>query len=73
MKYTWLLICCFFFSFNVYGQACCSGGVPIASNIGLTTGQPKSLQLLLTYDYNNLLDLMNESERLDDRTRERAT
>lgn len=63
------------FSFNqhTYGQACCSGGVPIASNIGLTTGQPKSLQLLLTYDYNNLLDLMSGSELLGDRTRERAT
>lgn len=74
MKHLYLSL--FFFLFSVhalYGQACCSGGVPIASNIGLTTGQPKSLQLLLTYDYNNLLDLMNGSDLLNDKTRERAT
>ena len=51
---------------NIYGQACCSGGVPVTSNLGLSGNQAGSLQFLLTYDYNVLKDLMDGRTRLND-------
>ncbi len=60
-------------SLNVYSQACCSGGVPLGGSLGLGTAESKSLQLLLTYDYNLLNDLMDISELLKDNTRSRTT
>lgn len=59
--------------FNLWSQACCSGGVPIGGTLGLGTAENKSLQFLATYDYNAIHDLMNVSERLKDDTRKRNT
>lgn len=56
-----------------YSQACCSGGVPLGGSLGLGTAESKSLQLLLTYDYNVLNDLMDGPELLKDNTRSRTT
>ncbi|TVQ09100.1 MAG: hypothetical protein EA361_15825 [Bacteroidetes bacterium] len=57
----------------VFPQACCSGGVPLGGSLGLGTAENKSLQFLLTYDYNLLNDLMDGSKLLKDGTRSRTT
>lgn len=57
----------------LFSQACCSGGVPLGGSLGLGTAEKKSLQFLLTYDYNLLNDLMDGSEFLIDDTRSRTT
>lgn len=54
-------------------QACCSGGVPISSNLGLASKEIGTLQLQMTYDYNTLRDLLAGSELLLDRSRVRNT
>jgi hypothetical protein len=54
-------------------QTCCSGGVPLGGSLGLGAAENKSLQFLVTYDYNALNTLMDVSERLDDQTRTRTT
>jgi len=58
---------------QVFPQACCSGGVPLGGSLGLGTADHKSLQFLLTYDYNLLNDLMDVSVILPDDTRQRTT
>lgn len=57
----------------VYGQTCCSGGVPLSANIGLPVSEVNSLQLALNYDVNRLQTLKVGSEKLDDKRRERLT
>jgi hypothetical protein len=54
-------------------QTCCSGGVPLGGSLGLGAAEGKSLQILVTYDYNALNTLMDVSERLDDQARSRTT
>lgn len=54
-------------------QGCCSGGTPLAANLGLAGGQSRSLQFLLRYDLNLLRHLGTGSERLDDDSRRRRT
>jgi hypothetical protein len=54
-------------------QTCCSGGVPLGGSLGLGAADSKSLQVLLTYDYNAINDLVSFSEELDDDTRSRTT
>ncbi|MCI5055250.1 MAG: transporter [Flavobacteriales bacterium] len=55
----------------LFGQACCSGGVPIASNLGSSISAKQQLQALFTYDYNRLDDLVQQSNLLDDQSRDR--
>ncbi len=59
--------------FGSAAQTCCSGGVPLGGSLGLGAADKKSLQILLTYDYNAINDLVSFSERLDDDTRSRTT
>jgi len=54
-------------------QTCCSGGVPLGGSLGLGAAESKSLQLLVTYDYNTMNKLVSFSEKLDDNTRSRTT
>jgi len=54
-------------------QTCCSGGVPLGGSLGLGAAEGKSLQVLVTYDYNAINDLVSFSEKLDDDTRSRTT
>ena len=69
-----LLFCLFALaSSSLFSQACCSGGVPISSNLGLGAKDRGTLQLQLTYDYNTLRDLLAGSEKLDDQSRTRNT
>ena len=51
---------------SLFSQACCSGGVPISSNLGLGASTAGTFQFQLTYDHNTLKDLLASSERLDD-------
>ncbi|MEM7656399.1 MAG: hypothetical protein AAF399_09745 [Bacteroidota bacterium] len=57
----------------LFGQACCSGGVPASGNLGLGSQGKGVFQLQATYDYNQLLDLLDGSQKLEDRTRTRTT
>jgi len=54
-------------------QTCCSGGVPVSSNLGLSQEDKGTLQLSLTADFNILKSLFAASERLDDDLRTRST
>jgi hypothetical protein len=57
----------------VNAQACCSGGVPLGGSLGLGAADSKSLQVLVTYDYNAMNDLVSFTENLNDDTRSRTT
>ena len=67
------IIACNLLSSQLSGQACCSGGTPLAGNIGLRPLQAKSIFIDLTYDYNTQRSLLTGSEVLDDDRRERNT
>jgi hypothetical protein len=58
---------------NANSQTCCSGGIPLSNNIGLTMYEKGTTQLSLNYDYNNLNTLNNGTEVLDDNSRLRIT
>ncbi len=58
---------------NLFAQTCCSGGVPIAANIGLPSGEKGNIQFSLNYDLNTLVTLKEGTNTLDDRIRERHT
>ncbi len=55
------------------GQTCCSGGVPLSGNVGLTPGNKGDIQFRLSYDLNVLRRLKFGSEILDDNSRTRTT
>ena len=55
------------------GQACCSGGTPVAGNLGLGSGEKGSIQFQLTYDFNTLQTLMEGRRILVDDSRTRNT
>lgn len=42
---------------------CCSGGVPISSNLGLSSRGSGALQFQVTYDYNALRDWFDNTDR----------
>lgn len=58
---------------DLMGQTCCSGGVPISSNLGLPHADQGTFQLGISYDLNTLKTLKFGTEVLDDRTRRRQT
>ncbi|MGB5668088.1 MAG: hypothetical protein WBM53_14705 [Maribacter sp.] len=58
---------------HAFSQTCCSGGVPLSSNLGLPN-EGKGIWLLgINYDYNNLNTLNAGSEKLNDDSRLRIT
>ncbi|MDX1666139.1 MAG: transporter [Saprospiraceae bacterium] len=57
----------------VDAQTCCSGGVPVASNLGLPPSQEKNLQISVSYDLNVLNTLKTGTEIIDDNSRDRKT
>ena len=65
-----LLFCSYSITFS---QACCSGGVPISGNLGLSSKQEGTIQIQLSYDWNHLQSLLSGSERLNDQSRIRNT
>ncbi len=62
-------------SSSYYGvaQSCCSGGVPLSNNIGLSPQQLGTWQLNTSYDLNTLSTLKSGTEVLDDDSRQRQT
>ena len=60
-------------AFALQGQTCCSGGIPLSNNIGLEFSNEHSAVIGMSYDFNNLNTLKNESETLDDDSRLRTT
>lgn len=60
-------------NFSSFGQTCCSGGVPVSSNLGLPASESQVLQFNLSYDLNVLKTLKSGADKLDDRSRDRKT
>ena len=58
---------------RVGAQTCCSGGVPVSSNLGMPSSDAGAIQLSLNYDNNSLNTLKTGRETLDDRNRNRTT
>ena len=54
-------------------QTCCSGGVPVASNLGMPASEAGTLQTSIGYDVNVLETLKSGNTRLDDDSRSRKT
>ena len=65
----------FLLSFSVGAQTCCSGGVPISSNLGLPPSEKQTFQVSLTYDLNVLRTLQSGWQVLEQVTQssERVT
>lgn len=62
-----------FFGLHLIAQTCCSGGVPLSNNLGLSNNGKGSFQIGITYDYNNLNTLNAGSTQLEDNSRQRIT
>ncbi len=74
MMFRFLIICISLISINLsQSQTCCSGGIPLSNNIGLEFSEDHSLILGVSYDFNNLNTLKNDTETLDDDSRLRTT
>ena len=56
-----------------YSQTCCSGGIPISSNIGFTNEDAGIFHLAIASDFNNLNSLFVGSDKLDNNNRRRNT
>lgn len=63
------------FSINhmLWGQACCSGGVPVSSNLGLPVSGANVLQFSMSYDFNALNTLKTGTITQKSQERERTT
>ena len=59
--------------FSSYSQTCCSGGVPLSNNIGLPILDKGTFQFGVTYDYNRLNTLKEETRKLASNLRLRET
>lgn len=73
MKKLFLGIGCFLLRMSVYAQTCCSGGVPLSSNIGFSSSDQGAIQLAFAFEQNNLNTLYSESTVLEINNRERLT
>lgn len=58
---------------QITAQTCCSGGVPLSSNLGLPNEGKGIIILGVNYDYNNLNSLNAGRDELDDDSRQRIT
>jgi hypothetical protein len=61
------------YSVSLTAQTCCSGGVPLASNLGLPSGKKGDFQVGLSYDLNRLRRLYTGAEAFDATSRTRNT
>jgi hypothetical protein len=58
---------------TILAQACCSAGIPLLSSLELPATPAGSWQLALTFENNTLKDVVSNSEKLNDDTRQRLT
>ncbi len=72
LKYVTVIISLLCVSQFTWGQ-CCSGGVPMGSNIDLPASEAGVWQWMISYDLNVLRTLKDADKILDDDTRERLT
>lgn len=61
------------YSSQLYGQACCTGGTPLSSNLGIESYSANNLVIDFSYDYNLIDKLYAGSSKLNDDQRERIT
>ena len=61
------------FPVSLLAQACCTGGTPMLSNLGLAASKKYQLEVLLSEDINVLKDLMSGSDKLNNRGNSRFT
>ena len=73
MKELILVVGCLLISISVIAQTCCSGGVPLSSNIGFSSSGQGAIQLAFAFEQNNLKTLYSESDILEFNNRERLT
>lgn len=73
MKSILLILPILFLSTQLHSQACCSGGTPLSSNLGIQGLDYQQLEFQLSYDYNTQRALISGSEKLDDDRRDRNT
>ena len=73
IKTLWTFLLLLFISQLGWAQACCSGGTPLSSNLGVQSMSKQQISLDLSYDYNTQKTLVRGSEKLDDRFRKRNT
>lgn len=73
LRYTLLAALLAAVSFTLPAQTCCSGGVPLSSNLGLPPSDGNTIQFNLSYDLNTLSTLKAGAEELDDDSRRRQT
>ncbi len=58
---------------HINAQTCCSGGVPVSTNIGLPLADAGTFHIGISYDLNTLNTLKNGADILVDATRKRQT
>lgn len=58
---------------QLHAQTCCSGGVPVSSNLGFNQGDKGLLQVSIGADFNKLATLYDGATSLDDELRNRTT
>jgi len=73
MKKLFFTLSLLIISYSGYSQTCCSGGVPLSSNLGLPAGEKGTIQMALTYDLNVLETLKTGKQTLEDDSRSRKT
>lgn len=73
MKFFCLVFILTLFGSTIAAQTCCSGGLPIANNLGFEIKDKGSFQFLIQYDFRHLDKLFEEQTLLDDRNRLRTT
>ncbi|MEM6697054.1 MAG: hypothetical protein AAF599_01565 [Bacteroidota bacterium] len=74
MRTILLVLALILFTHNMLsGQACCSGGVPVSSNLGLPVSSSNVLQFSLSYDFNALNTLKTGTITQQSQERERTT
>lgn len=74
VMYRYLLISSLLFlGYTSYSQTCCSGGVPVSSNLGFQSSEERSIHLSISADLNFLKTLKTETSTLDDDQRLRTT
>ncbi|WP_282014122.1 transporter [Marinifilum flexuosum] len=56
-----------------FSQACCTGGAPLSSSLGIKSYSENTLIVDFSYDYNKMDKLYAGSSKLDDANRERIT
>lgn len=68
-----ILLFVLFLGSQLFSQTCCSGGVPLSNNLGLSNEGKGTSQIGVNYDYNNLNTLKADKSKLNDNSRQRIT